>query len=530
MDIQANNIVLDCQGHTIGGINTEYIYGIYVPTRTNVTIKNCILTGWFYGIYIRHSQYNNLSNISTSSNTIGIYMDSSNFNTIINITSNDEIWTRYSNFNIFSNIDLSHGWAGIELDYSNFNTLSNITSKYNTYGIWIYDSDYITVKDSDISYNYAYDIKLSGGLCHHTFENVIGTDNKPIVFYNSSVVIKDWNNNVSEIILCNADYSVIDNLVLSHTIKNVGLYLVATTYANISNSIFTNLYGGITISSSHSNTLSNITTYSNVYGIYLEYSSSNTLSNITTYSNDCGIYFSSTLNNFNTLSNITTYSNVYGIAIENSHSNTLSNITTYSNWIGIFIGGGLNILNNSIIQNNENGIILSLGDERGPNTIYNNIFNNTNNFGFDGTIYPNYWNTSYQSGNNIWNASLGYIGGNYWTNPDGNGYSDTCHDTNADGFCDDPYVLATDNIDYLPIARSVGQYPTPAPPAPRLYQLSPIAGILAYVLLPIVFALVAQKYLLGEVELTLQGLIRYLLIFVMVIIIAIGFAYVFSVL
>jgi hypothetical protein len=67
-------------------------------------------------------------------------------------------------------------------------------------------------------------------------------------------------------------------------------------------------------------------------------------------------------------------------------------------------------------------------------------------------------------------------------------------------------------------------------PKPRLYQLSPIAGILAYVLLPIVFAMIAQKYLLGEVELTLQGLIKYLLIFVMIIIVAIGFAYVFSVL
>jgi hypothetical protein len=68
------------------------------------------------------------------------------------------------------------------------------------------------------------------------------------------------------------------------------------------------------------------------------------------------------------------------------------------------------------------------------------------------------------------------------------------------------------------------------PGPPRLYQLSPIAGMLAYILLPIVLALLAQKYLLGEVELTLQGLIRYLLMFVMIIIVAIGFAYVFSVL
>jgi len=56
---------------------------------------------------------------------------------------------------------------------------------------------------------------------------------------------------------------------------------------------------------------------------------------------------------------------------------------------------------------------------------------------------------------------LGYIGGNFWTNPTSNGYSDTCWDTDADGFCDQPYDLLGDgsNVDYLPIARTLGQYP-----------------------------------------------------------------------
>jgi hypothetical protein len=55
-----------------------------------------------------------------------------------------------------------------------------------------------------------------------------------------------------------------------------------------------------------------------------------------------------------------------------------------------------------------------------------------------------------------------YIGGNYWGSPDGTGYSDTCVDANNDGICDNPYTLATDNIDYLPLAKYVG--PPPAPP------------------------------------------------------------------
>jgi hypothetical protein len=92
------------------------------------------------------------------------------------------------------------------------------------------------------------------------------------------------------------------------------------------------------------------------------------------------------------------------------------------------------------------------------------------------------------------------------------------------------FLLFTSLVYASDVNVSVDVVPAPPAPPPRLYQLSPIAGMLAYVLLPIVFALVAQKYLLGEVELTVQGLIKYLLIFVMVIIIAVGFAYVFSVL
>jgi hypothetical protein len=104
------------------------------------------------------------------------------------------------------------------------------------------------------------------------------------------------------------------------------------------------------------------------------------------------------------------------------------------------------------------------------NLIYNNIFNNTNNIYFDGTIYTNYWNTTLQPGDNIWNSSLGYIGGNLWTTPDSNGYSDTCVDANYDGFCDQPYDLLGDgsNIDYLPIAKYVGQNVPSPPPAPYL--------------------------------------------------------------
>jgi hypothetical protein len=119
-------------------------------------------------------------------------------------------------------------------------------------------------------------------------------------------------------------------------------------------------------------------------------------------------------------------------------------------------------LKDSIIQNNSDiGVYIgtSTTEPHHHHLIYNNIFNNTNNFYFyEASPSPNYWNTTITQGTNIVGGP--YIGGNYWGKPDGTGYSDTCNDTNADGFCDDPYVLAENNTDYLPIAKTVGQYPT----------------------------------------------------------------------
>ena len=141
----------------------------------------------------------------------------------------------------------------------------------------------------------------------------------------------------------------------------------------------------------------------------------------------------------------------YGIYFYNSHSNTLTNITASSNaYYGLYLSySNSNTINNSKIQNSVGyGIYLA---SAGANLIYNNLFNNTNNFVFAGTIYSNYWNTTRQPGTRIYSPG-NEIGGNYWTNPDGNGYSDTCNDTDKDGFCDDPYVLATGNIDYLALS------------------------------------------------------------------------------
>ncbi|MCK5062766.1 MAG: DUF2341 domain-containing protein, partial [Candidatus Aenigmarchaeota archaeon] len=85
--------------------------------------------------------------------------------------------------------------------------------------------------------------------------------------------------------------------------------------------------------------------------------------------------------------------------------------------------------------------------------IYNNLVNvsASNPASFAGTIYRNFWNTTQQIGLRIY-FSGHQIGGNYWTNPTGTGYSDTCMDSGEDGFCSNNYTLAANNTDYLPLS------------------------------------------------------------------------------
>jgi parallel beta-helix repeat protein len=178
------------------------------------------------------------------------------------------------------------------------------------------------------------------------------------------------------------------------------------------------------------------------------------------------IYLFSSSNN--QIINSTANSNRFGIWLSSSSNNQIINSTANSNYYGIYLlTSSNNQIINSVMNSNEFGIYLNIGED---NQIYNNLFNNNYNFRFK-TILPNYWNTTKQLGQRIY--SLGnYIGGNYWTNPAGNGYSDTCADDDRDGFCDLPYDLLGDgtNVDYLPLSN---KYAPPNLP-PEITIFSPL--------------------------------------------------------
>jgi len=136
-----------------------------------------------------------------------------------------------------------------------------------------------------------------------------------------------------------------------------------------------------------------------------------------------------------------------GIFLTGSNYNTINSNTLTSNDNGIYVTSSSSsneIYSNKITASGSNGIYINTG----VNTIYNNIFNNTNNFQISNT---NNWNTTKTLGKNIVGGK--YIGGNYWAKPDGTGFSETCNDTNYDSICDEVYSLDSNNNDTLALAK-----------------------------------------------------------------------------
>src|SRR3989338_8425535 len=60
--IEASNIVFDCNGHDIIGLNQKHS-GIYSNGRQGVTIKNCGIEGFENGVYLRKSSESTIDSV-----------------------------------------------------------------------------------------------------------------------------------------------------------------------------------------------------------------------------------------------------------------------------------------------------------------------------------------------------------------------------------------------------------------------------------------------------------------------------------
>jgi parallel beta-helix repeat protein len=269
--VNTNNVVLDCNGHTITGNLANY--GVYFANKNNITIKNCIMDNVSRGIYadivtnillINNSvsnyyehgfwlrYFNNSQIISnyiqnaTRSNRYGIYMEQSSNNLLMHnyiFNSNMGYWNyQNSNNNYYYNntADNDGPYIGSSLGFSslysnNLTYYSNLAKNFTMdTGFWLTTTTYVNYTNNTAINNY-YGFFLSYMNNSYIVSNYIHNngrglyvDNYP--FYNNfDSNIIDSNTNGFELI--KGGYNVISNNIIKNT-TNVGTGMLTNETIN----------------------------------------------------------------------------------------------------------------------------------------------------------------------------------------------------------------------------------------------------------------------------------------------------------
>jgi parallel beta-helix repeat protein len=188
------------------------------------------------------------------------------------------------------------------------------------------------------------------------------------------------------------------------------------------------------------------TATSNAGGIYLATSSEGTLTgNAVSETTNAGIYIKGGSRDTVTNNNLQNCGSD-GIILISSQYETVTGNTLERNNVGVYttLSDSALVRDNTFQYNTYAGISVNNGMN---NQIYNNYFNNAYNV----RVYnqSSLWNTAKQSGRNIIGGP--YLGGNYWAQPDGQGFSQKTADANGDGICDLPFTSIPGVADMLPL-------------------------------------------------------------------------------
>ncbi|MDI6826301.1 MAG: NosD domain-containing protein [Candidatus Aenigmarchaeota archaeon] len=186
MNITANDIVLDCQGHTIDGLRTDGTVGIQVyrtlSQNTNVTIKNCIVTEWSTGIYFYNASSNQIINtISNNSLKYGILLYTKYSMTdikIINVTTN-------------SNDRVGIYFRGPTSDNQVINVTTNSNNKYGGFILYLFHDSTINnskIQNNSISGLY---IQNSGSPPNRIYNNFFNNTNN--TYFCRTIYTNYWN-------------------------------------------------------------------------------------------------------------------------------------------------------------------------------------------------------------------------------------------------------------------------------------------------------------------------------------------------
>ncbi|MCX6771859.1 MAG: right-handed parallel beta-helix repeat-containing protein [Candidatus Micrarchaeota archaeon] len=415
--VNATNVTIECNGHSIAGNNASGSYGIY-SNQAKTNVDSCNIGNYMNGIYFQGaangkitgtnatSTYfygngiiltnNASSNIITNSKGtaitgVGIYINSSFGNAVTGSTGSSSTWDGFhiesSDNNTIANskgISTRSG-TGISLYSSSNNQIADFAAISNTTaGIFILTSAGNTISNTNGTSNYG-----TGIILHTSWGNTIagsqgatnGTTTETFGIYvtnsnSNTITSSKGTSNYDAGIYLNTDSSF--NAILNSTgtsRSGSGIYL-STCFSNtIANSTGTSGSGnGIYIQTSADNTIDNSNGTSNSsFGINVESGGKNTIINSRGTNTNLygGIQIYSNVNNI--INTTGTSKTGYGIVIPGSYNNVINSEGRSNSGYGLHLieNSYNNIINTKGISNTSSGIVFN------GNTNYNNLTNCT---------------------------------------------------------------------------------------------------------------------------------------------------------
>ncbi|HKO52114.1 MAG TPA: right-handed parallel beta-helix repeat-containing protein [Polyangiaceae bacterium] len=156
IQFNANNITLDCAGHTISftsanttgcGSAGTLRCGIRAQNRSGITIKNCEVSGAFnYGVWLAGTTSSTVTNVTARSNVLGFRIENS------------------SSLNIRSSSALTCTAGGFEIrDSSNLTMIADNAVSNAGDGIDVNNSSFVNIQQAQVLDNGVNGIEFDGG-------------------------------------------------------------------------------------------------------------------------------------------------------------------------------------------------------------------------------------------------------------------------------------------------------------------------------------------------------------------------------
>jgi parallel beta-helix repeat protein len=240
--IAADNICLDCQGHTISGDLGYSDYGVTINGRTGITIQNCVIENFGCGVYMDNAD-NCTIGLSGGTNIIW-----ENTNGIQMVNGSDGNTVSY-------NWMTNNAERGIEIQDSQNNDIGPSNAMGNNKRSVVLDVGAAnnTVLSNALASNEFYGVLVAGDattLGNEVYDNSIYNNNYGVRFYNVGL-----GNNINSNEIYDNDYGI----QLNHT--PAGHLAANNVYSN-------NLYGIQLMSTTSGVTLNNNTFCDNPTDIY----------------------------------------------------------------------------------------------------------------------------------------------------------------------------------------------------------------------------------------------------------------------